>query len=131
MSLPRIHEKDLIHFVTNRTEHAMFLLLPTKKTNELIKFWLTRTLTIYGPDIEMYAFCFMSNHFHMLLRDKKGQLPKFMEQFKGCLARTINRELKRTGRFWDRVYDDVIVDGQDEFWNRYNYTTLGTVLNFV
>ena len=42
MSTLRIHEKDAIHFVTNRTEHQMFLLLPTKAVNKLVLQWLAR-----------------------------------------------------------------------------------------
>jgi REP element-mobilizing transposase RayT len=105
----------------------MFLLKPDKETNDLILFWLAKAKVKYGSDIELYAFVFMSNHYHMLLRDPQGQLSKFMWYFQGNLARSINSNINRLGKFWHREYDDVIVDGEDEFWNRYAYTVLNPV----
>lgn len=127
MKFLRYHNKEAVHFVTNRCEHEMFLLLPTKQINALILFWLAKAKTKYGSEIELFAFIFMSNHFHLLLRDTKGQLPQFMGYFQGNLAKSINILLGRKGKFWFREYDDVIVDGENEFWNRYAYTVLNPV----
>jgi hypothetical protein len=42
--------------------------------------------------------------------------------FQANVAKAINRELGRRGRFWSREYDDVIVPGEKEFIDRYVYT---------
>ena len=123
----RYFDKDAIHFVSNRCEHEMFLLLPQKRINELIVFWLAKAMDRYGSGIRIYALIFMCNHFHILLQDTLGQLPQFMGYFQGNLARAINDEIGRGGSFWYREYDDVIVDGEEEFWNRYAYTVLNPV----
>jgi hypothetical protein len=47
--------------------------------------------------------------------------------FEANVAKAINRELGRKGTFWSREYDDVIVDGDKEFLNRYAYTTCNAV----
>jgi hypothetical protein len=62
----RWHQEEFIHFVTNRTQHRMFFLLPVK-------------------------------------------------------------EIKRTGTFWEREYDDLIVDGEVEFLNRIGYIAANPV----
>jgi len=58
----------------------------------------------------------------LLVNDTKGTLAAFMGYFQANVAKAINRELGRRGSFWAREYDDVIVDGDDAFWNRYAYT---------
>ena len=121
MSTLRIHERDAIHFVTNRTEHQLFLLLPTKAINELVLQWLARAREEKGRGIEIFAFVVLSNHFHLLLRDTKGELAAFMDYFQGCLATAVNRHWGREGTFWQRRYDDEVVKGNAEFWNRYAY----------
>ena len=123
----RIHDPFFTHFVTNRCEHELFLLLPQKEANRIILFWLAKAHRLLGKDIEIYAFIFMSNHFHLLLRDPYGQLARFMCYFQGNVARSLNRLHGRSGKFWGREYDDVIVDGEDEFCDRFAYTKLNAV----
>jgi len=122
MSANRMHFKNDVHFITNRCEHEMFLLLPKERITSIIQCWFARALCLFGDGIEVYAFVFLSNHFHLLLRDTKGTLAAFMWYFQGNVARAINRELERKGRFWFREYDDVIVTGDEEFLDRYAYT---------
>jgi len=123
----RWHEKQFIHFVTNRTEHAMFFLLPTQEINELILFWLAKAKENKGKNIQLYSFTFMSNHMHMLLQDPEGELADFMGYFEGNLAKAVNKIHQRKGKFWSREYDDVIVDGEEEFWDRYSYIAANPV----
>jgi hypothetical protein len=42
MGLIRMQFLNAIHFITNRCEHEMFMLLPTETTNHLIRFWLAK-----------------------------------------------------------------------------------------
>ena len=123
----RIHDPFFTHFVTNRCEHELFLLIPRKEVNDIILYWFVKAHQLFGKDIEIYAFIFLSDHFHLLLRDPCGQLAKFMCYFQGNVARSLNRLHKRAGKFWSREFDDVIVDGEDEFWDRFSYTTLNAV----
>ena len=122
MSTQRMHFPGTVHFITNRTEQEMLFLLPRKKITELIQCWFARAICLYGGGLEIYAFIFLSNHFHLLVNDTRGTLATFMWYFQGNLAKAVNRELGRKGRFWSREYDDVVVDGEDAFWNRYAYT---------
>ena len=127
MSANRMHFPNTFHFITNRTENELFLLLPTKTITKIIQRWFTRALCCFGEGLEVYAFIFLSNHFHLLVNDTKGTLAAFMCYFQANVAKAINRELGRKGSFWAREYDDVIVDGEDEFWNRYAYTLANAV----
>ena len=52
--------------VTARTLHGRFLLRPSPEVNDIILGALGRAQARYG--VELYAFVFLSNHFHLLLR---------------------------------------------------------------
>jgi putative transposase len=127
MATVRMHLPQTIHFITNRCEQERFFMLPSQTINEIIGAWFARAVCLYGDGIEVYSFIFLSNHFHFLIKDTKGTLAQFMDYFQGNVARAVNREIGRKGSFWAREYDDVIVDGDAEFINRYVYTTCNAV----
>jgi len=102
-------------------------MLPREKINLIIAAWFAKALVLYGQGLKVYAFTFLSNHFHLLIEDTTGSLAQFMCYFQGNVARAINKDLGRHGKFWGREYDDVIVDGEAEFWDRYGYTMCNAV----
>jgi len=124
----RMHHPDFVHLVTNRCERGMFLMKPEKLVVHLIRFWLSRAKQLHGPGIEIYGFCFLSNHFHILLRDPCGELPAFIGYFSGNVAKAVNRVIGRTGgAFWSREYDDKIVAGEDAFLTALAYVLANPV----
>jgi REP element-mobilizing transposase RayT len=128
MASGRMHRAGDIHFITNRCEEGRYFLLPTEIINALVLYWLARALQKFGQGIEIYAFCFLSNHFHLLCRDTEGTLAAFMGYFEGNLAKAINVELGRgPAHFWQGHYDDQIVVGEKSFWNKYVYTVTNAV----
>ena len=70
--------------------NRMHFLLPTKRITDIIQCWFARALCLYGKGIEISAFVFLSNHWHILCRDTKGTLAAFMWYFQGNVARAIN-----------------------------------------
>jgi len=111
-----------IYFITNRCVDEQFFLKPGKKINNLIGGWLGRALAKYGRGITIYGFIFMSNHYHILLKDTKGMMPKFMWYFQTNLAKAINREMKRHGgSVFAKRYDAVPVADDESFLNRLIY----------
>ncbi len=128
MASGRMHNLGDIHMVTNRCEEGRYFLLPATAVNEIICYWFTRTLASYGDGIEVYAFCFLSNHFHILLKDTKGTLAKFMGIFQSNVGKAINREIGRgPAHFWQGHYDDQIIKGDKTFWNKYVYVLTNAV----
>jgi putative transposase len=127
MSGNRIHHPDLIHLVSSRTIFGMFLITPTPKITKIVSYWFARSLNEYAPNIEIYAFMFMSNHFHILLRDPAGELPVFMREFKGRCARSVNRALGRRDLFWPGEYDDTIIVGDEAFTAKLAYVLCNPV----
>ncbi|MCP4603343.1 MAG: hypothetical protein GY847_22975, partial [Proteobacteria bacterium] len=100
MSGIRMHLKDSIHFVTNRCEQEQLLMLPSERIKQIIGAWFARSLCLFGDGLEIFAFVFMGNHYHLLCRDTKGSLAQFLCYFQGNVARSINNELERHGKFF-------------------------------
>jgi REP element-mobilizing transposase RayT len=98
----RCQKKDSIYFLTNRTLHQKFFLRPCEEVNAIVLGLLAKMADRYG--IEIFAFVFMSNHFHLLARSKSLQMHLFMRDFQGQLARKLNRHWGRSGHVFERRY---------------------------
>jgi hypothetical protein len=113
---------NTVWLVTNRCEHERFLLKPSPALNEILGGWFARALERYGDGIEVYAFIFLSNHFHILLRDTTGQMPRVMWYFQTNLAKEVKLLCGRTsGRVFGQRYDAKMVEGDERFLSRYAY----------
>ncbi|RLC46619.1 MAG: hypothetical protein DRI23_12175 [Candidatus Cloacimonadota bacterium] len=72
---------------------------------------------------ELFCFCIMPNHVHVLMKPKPeiDQLPfsiaKIMHGHKGVTSKKINNLLNRKGHFWQSEYYDHYVRNNDEFYN--------------
>lgn len=99
--------------VTTRTFQARYLLRPSRTTNEIIVGVVGRAQRMYG--MEICAFVFMSNHYHMLLVPEDArQLAKFMEYVNGQIAREINRATAWKAKVWARRFDPILVSDEPE-----------------
>lgn len=127
MSSGRMHLRNEIHLITNRCFQERFFMLPTDKTNSIICYWFARALCKHGKGLDIFAFVFLSNHFHIIVRDTAGTLSDFMGYFQGNVAKAINKQIGRKGTFWQKHYNDLIIDGEDVFWEKYTYVVCNAV----
>ncbi len=105
MSRPlRFHPRSTtIYFVTDRCFQGRFLLRPSPKANAIIIGVLAHALARFR--IQLYAHCFLSNHFHLLLSaPSAAELAAFMQYFKGNLARKLGRLHGWRETFWRGRY---------------------------
>lgn len=109
----RIFEDNAIYFVTNRCIEAMFLLRPDddEETQRICLACLAWAAQKHK--VEIFAYVFMSNHFHLLVRAPHMNLGEFMRDFQRELAARINRHRGRTGTVFPRPYDAPKVIGDD------------------
>lgn len=98
----RIIEPSRLYFITNRTQQGRLLLTPSREVNEAIGGVLGRALSLF--DVEVFAFIFLSNHFHLIVRAAEGQLAPFMSHVQGNIAREVGRLINWRGAFWERRY---------------------------
>lgn len=71
--------KGAVYLITKKCARDEFLIRPSKLTNQILFYALLDRARKYG--IQIISFCFLSNHFHLVLRDVRGRLPDFMRDF--------------------------------------------------
>lgn len=89
---------------------------PSRAVNDRIGGVLARSLTLFK--VEIFAFVFTSNHFHLLVRAHDGEMSRFMGYLQSNIAREVGRLVNWRGHFWERrfsaepVLDDEAVLGR-------------------
>jgi REP element-mobilizing transposase RayT len=95
--------------VTSRTVQGRLLMRPSPLITELTLGVLARAARLYP--VEIHAFCFLSNHFHLLVTvASAARLAAFMNYLNSNLARELGRVVDWRERFWGRRYQAVLVD---------------------
>ena len=99
--------------VTCRTVQGRLLLRPTPMLRDLALGVLARAARLYPVDI--HAFAFLSNHFHLLLTVADAQrLASFMNYLNSNLAREAGRLIGWREKFWGRRYQAILVSNEEE-----------------
>lgn len=75
-----------------------------------------------GIRYELAAFVVMPNHVHVLFRPMQGfALASIVKSWKGFTARQLNKQLGRTGRFWQGDYWDRLIRNRGHFMSCLQY----------
>jgi REP element-mobilizing transposase RayT len=98
MTAPRQVLPGTTYLVTRRCTQRQFLLKPSKTTNDVFLYLLAVAARRF--EIEVHAFCVLSNHFHLVLTDPQARLPAFHQFLDALVARAINASLGRWEAFW-------------------------------
>lgn len=112
-------ERDTLYFITNRTLQGRFLLKPSPYVNNLIGGVLARGLTLFN--VQLYAFVFTSNHFHMVVKAAGGQLSPFMMYVESNIARKVGRHIDWRGKFWERRFSAAPILDDEAVFDRIRY----------
>jgi REP element-mobilizing transposase RayT len=121
MAYPIRHfEPQKIYFVTSRTMQSLFLMAPSDKTNELIGGVLARAVRQY--EVELFAYVFMSNHFHAMVRAPSAvAMSKFMQHLQSNIAVKVGRLIGWRGSFFARRYSAEPIVGDEAQIARLTY----------
>ncbi|MCP3981031.1 MAG: hypothetical protein GY716_17175 [bacterium] len=76
----------------------LFLLRPDSFVRRVFEFCLAHAAQRFS--IRIHAYCVMSNHYHIVLTDTYGELPRFMHWLDEYVAKCLNRHHERTECFW-------------------------------
>jgi putative transposase len=126
MTLPREVVPGGFYLVTRRCTQRQFLLRPDDQTNNAFIYCLGEAAQRFGVDIVIATA--MSNHYHAVVYDRHGVLPRFTEHFHKMLAKTLNALRGRWENFWssEQVCVVRLVD-RDDILDKLVYTATNPV----
>lgn len=119
---PRQILPNQLCFVTVRAVNRCFRFAPSPRALEIIWFCLAYTLSKYRGRIALHELLWMSNHFHLVLTDRAGCLPRFMEELDSLLARSLNALHGTFGTLIEKSYNLVAVETDDKLVEHCVYT---------
>jgi putative transposase len=95
---PRCYLPGSIQFVTRRCSQRKYLLQPGKLTNQLFLYALANAAR--RTHVQIMGFCVMSNHYHLVVHDKHGNMGAFLQYLNGFVSRSCNAAFGRKEHFW-------------------------------
>ena len=78
-------------------------------------------------DLQVLAWCLLSNHFHLAVRTSAVPLSRTMRTLQGGFAKAFNRRRRRSGPLWQSRYQTRLVDSQMYFERLVFYVHLNPV----
>lgn len=104
-------EKDNFYHIYNRGINGESIFL----NNENKRYFLTLLDKYLNSCTEIYAFCLMDNHFHLLIKaevDGEVVTQQFSNLF-NAYAKAINKSVGRTGSLFEKHFKRIRIDNED------------------
>ncbi|PIE19298.1 MAG: hypothetical protein CSA65_02935 [Proteobacteria bacterium] len=98
MSEPREIRQGTTYLLTRRCFQRTFLLRPSALVNQVFLYCLAEAADRFG--VLVHAFCAMTNHYHVVATDVRGQLPEFMHWLNEFVAKCLNTHYGRDESLW-------------------------------
>lgn len=128
MTRPRCLEPRQTYLITRRCTQRRFLLRPDALVNNLLLYLLS--LAAERHEIEIHAFVFLSNHYHLVLSEtsKTVRLPEFMGWFNQHAAALLNEVRDRRENLWAQgSYNAVVLADAEAVVDEIVYTICNPV----
>lgn len=109
---PRVIIEGGLYHVYNRFARGEEIFSDPEEAIEFLE--LLRTLK-QRDDFIVYAWCLMSNHYHLAVRTSAVPFSRTMRTLQGGYSRAFNRRWRRTGPLWQTRYQARLVDDQRYF----------------
>ena len=74
-----------------------------------------------------YAYCLMSNHYHLLIETVEANLIRGMRRLNGVYTQTFNRRRKKPGHVFQGRYKSILVDKENYLMELCRYVVLNPV----
>lgn len=78
-------------------------------------------------DIEIYAYCIMSNHAHFIIKSELEELSGFMAKILAKYAEYYNYKHQRNGHVFQNRFKSECIEDEKYFWNCVRYIHLNPV----
>lgn len=105
---PRIDQAGYYHII-NRGVEKRYVYLDDQDRKHFLKI-IDENAAVY--DFNIHSYCLMPNHYHLLMKTRKGNLSSIMKQINARYSMYFNRKTDRVGPLWQGrfkswfIYDD-------------------------
>jgi len=121
---PRIHAPGAFYHVTLRGNHRKPIFF-CDADRELLNRIVARSLD--RCQARLHAYCWMSNHVHMLLQVGDAPLGRVVLRMASSYARSVQARMETTGHLFERRYHAVLVDADRYLLTLLRYIHLNPV----
>ena len=104
---PRIHAPGALYHVTLRGNHRQHIFFQPDD-RRLLTGMVTEAIGKCGAHV--HAYCYMTNHIHVLIQVADTPLSKIMLLIAGRYARAVQERFDTTGHLFEKRYHAVLVD---------------------
>ena len=115
---PRIERVGFCHIVNRGVARGIIY----KNREDFIKFLKIIEEASREYDFEIYSYCLMSNHYHLLLKTTQENLSLFMQKINSRYSIYFNKKYNRVGPLWQ---------GRFKSWYVYNENYLHTLVRYI
>jgi len=88
----------------------------------------SRQYSNFNGEVQIHAYCLMSNHFHLLLYQKEQkQIEKFMRSILTAYTMYFNRKYDRSGSLYESMYKSVLIKNDEQLRHISRYIHLNPI----
>lgn len=121
---PRLSPPGTIHHITSRGNNRQKIFFePTDYPDFLQIITDTRSLLPF----ELFAFCLMPNHFHLLVRVISASISRIMQRLESVYTHKINRRDGRVGHLFRARFPSILCENDAHFLELLRYIHLNPV----
>ncbi|MFA6028223.1 MAG: transposase [Elusimicrobiota bacterium] len=121
---PRLSLPGTIHHLTSRGNNRQEIYFQPEDCRD---FMAELAETKRRLPFELFAYCLMPNHFHLLVRVIQATTSKFMQRLKSVYTHIINRRHGRNGHLFQGRFNSVHCDKDSQFLELLRYIHLNPV----
>ena len=121
---PRLHVPGAFYHVTLRGNHRQDIFF-TSKHREFLNGIVATVIERFAA--RLHAYCWMSNHIHMLIQVSDVPLGRIILRIASPYARAVQAELSTTGHLFERRYHAVLVDADEYLLGLLRYMHMNPV----
>jgi len=123
MTEPRQILENTTYLVTRRCTQRQLLLLPDKAGIIEGIFLYCFAYAASKTGVLVHGYCQLANHYHAIVTDVRGTLPRFMELLNRNISKCVNDYRKRGESLWSSEhYSAVRIADEDKLWEKLVYT---------
>lgn len=85
------------------------------------RFIMILTIALEKFGAECYAYCLMGNHYHLVLRTPRANIPNVMQHIDGLYTQYVNWRYQTTGHVFEGRYTGIVIDDTAYLRNAIGY----------